>query len=435
MTVVPGWVRDRNGAMAPFDLERLSRRLYQSARRLGPADPLLVRELAEGASLFLGQEGSAGRAWAIPDLVDAVARAVRELGQPGLAAAWLEEHGLLGEDTQPIPATGGPLGADLEELETQGWLRLDDSASPLLADALIDLGGLGGAEAVARLVERAQWSRGPFHLVGLECQLMAGQPAIDELLSLLDPLVSTAACLNRELCVHLPSPEHVARAAVESAPLFANRHGFDGMAGLDQIVGWLVGDARRLAVTAHLMDVPGEADLAWRKRLARLPRPDRPVKLEVGSGRCGPVWPRPDQPAVLGRARVCVDFPSGSTIQRREWLVRLGVAAGIRWLETLRRERRERKAEGRWPGVWGLERCPWLLDLRGATAIDAPFLESAARHEAGRSGLVLAVEPVSDALPRWSVDMMLSGLVWPRGGCWLDVVPGVARNPVLFNGE
>jgi hypothetical protein len=26
-------------------------------------------------------------------------------------------------------------------------------------------------------------------------------------------------------------------------------------------------------------------------------------------------------------------------------------------------------------------------------------------------------------------------LVWPRGGCWLDVVPGVARNPVLFNGE
>jgi len=49
--------------------------------------------------------------------------------------------------------------------------------------------------------------------------------------------------------------------------------------------------------------------------------------------------------------------------------------------------------------------------------------------------LVLAVEPVSDALPRWSVDMMMSGLVWPRGGCWLDVVPGVARNPVLFNGE
>jgi hypothetical protein len=82
-----------------------------------------------------------------------------------------------------------------------------------------------------------------------------------------------------------------------------------------------------------------------------------------------------------------------------------------------------------------LERCPWLLDLRGATAIDAPFLEAAARHEAGRSGLVLAVEPVSDALPRWSVDMMMSGLVWPRGGCWLDVVPGVARNPVLFNGE
>lgn len=435
MTAGPGWIRYRNGSMAPFDLERLSRRLYQSARRLGAADPLLVRELAEGATLFLGQESSPGRAWTIPDLVDAVARAVRELGQPGLAAAWLEEHGLFGEVAQQAPESGSPLGGDLAELEAQGWLRLEDARKPLVAEALIDLSGLAGAEAVARLVERAQWSRGPFHLVGLESRLMAGPAAIDELLSLLDPLVSTAACLDRELCLHLPSPEHVARAALESAPLFASGGRFDGLSGLDQMVGWLAGDARRLALTAHIMNTQNDDDLAWRKRLARLPRPDRPVRVDVGSGRCAPVWPHRDQPAVLGRARVCVDFPGGATVQRREWLVRLGVAAGIRWLETVRRERRERKAEGRWPGAWGLERCPWLLDIQGAPPADAPFLEAAARHEAHRSGLVLAIEPVSDALPRWSIETLMSGQVWPRGGCWLDVLPGIAPHPVLFGGE
>lgn len=415
----PGWVRDGDGRLAPFDIERLSRRLYRVARRLGPTDPVLMRELAEALGLFISQETIPGKAIAAADFIEAVARGARQLGQPAIAASWLRDHGVMDEMESGSDSPEGELGADLAELEEQGALGLVGSARPLLADARLDLSSMSGAEVVSKLVERARWSRGPFHLVGLERLLVSGAAAGGELAALMGPLVSAAEALERELCLHLPGPAHLARARREAFPLFDQGAGpLDIASALDPLVGWLAGTDRRLSVVAHVSHQESHDGARWRRALARLPREGRSIRVAVGGKEVGPAWPTGDQPAILGRARVNLEGETGP--KRRDMLARFGVAAGARWRDSLRNSRRDQGGEGNWPGIWGLERCPWLLELRGASVEEWQSLESAVRHEAGRAGISVVVLSRPEPLPDMSVAAMLEGASWPRGGCLLS---------------
>lgn len=409
----PGWVRDGDGRLSPFDIERLTRRLFRAARRLGQADPVLMRELAEAVGLFVGQEAIPGKAMPAADFIEAVARAARQLGQPAIADSWLLDHGIAAEAEALAPEEA--LGDDLAELEGQGTLALEGSARPLLADSLLDLSAMSAAETVSRLVEMARWARGPFHLVGIERLLASGAAAGGELASLMSPLVKAADALGRSLCAHLPGPGLLARTEREAMPLFCPEGGpVDALAALDPVVNWLAGDARRLAVVAHL----GAGDgLGWRKALARLPREGRPVRLASAGRTAGPGWPAGDQPAVLGRARVNLDGESGSA--RRALLTRLGIAAGVRWRDAIRDARREENLEASWPGPWGLERCPWIVELRGAPAEERAFLEGTARREAGRAGLGLVVTGPAEPPAVMAPEAFLAGATVPRGGCLL----------------
>ena len=426
MRMGPGWVRDGDGRSAPFDIERLSRRLYRVARRLGPADPVLIRELAEAVGLFISQEAIPGKAMPAASFIDAVARGARQLGQPAIATSWLQDHGLEDEPDSGSGSPDGELGADLADLEEQGALGLVGSAKPLLADARLDLSAMSGAEVVSKLVERTRWSRGPFHLVGLERLLVSGAAAGGELVALMGPLVSAAETLGRELCLHLPSPGHLARAEREAVPLFANANGpLDIPAALDPLVAWLAGSEFRLSIVAHVLQQENQDSMRWRRALARLPREGRPVRVALGGREVGPVWPTSDQPAVLGRARVNMEGETDP--KRRDMLARLGVAAGARWRDSVRHLRRDQGGEGSWPGIWGMERCPWLLELRGAPLEERIPLEAAIRHEASRAGVSVVVVSKPEPLPEVSVDAVLEGAPWPRGGCMLlgpDGAPG-----------
>lgn len=422
----PGWVRDGDGRLAPFDIERLSRRLYRVARLLGPADPVLIRELAEAVGLFISQEAIPGKAMPAENFIDAVARGARQLGQPAIAASWLQDHGVEEQRDLGSDSSEGELGADLADLEEQGALGLVGSTKPLLADARLDLSAMSGAEVVSKLVERTRWSRGPFHLVGLERLLVSGAAAGGELAALMGPLVSAAETLERELCLHLPSPGHLARAEREAVPLFAQGAGpLDTVSALDPLVAWLAGTDCRLSVVAHVLQQETVDVMRWRRALARLPREGRHVRVAVGGREVGPVWPTGEQPAILGRARVNLEGETGP--KRRDMLARLGVAAGARWRDSIRHSRREQGGEGTWPGIWGLERCPWMLELRGAPADEWLSLESAIRHEAGRAGISVVVVPKPEPLPDVSVETVLEGGPWPRGGCVLSAPGGAPK--------
>lgn len=418
----PGWVRDGDGRLAPFDIERLSRRLFRVARGLGPADPVLLRELAEAVGLFIGQEAIPGKAMPAADFIDAVARGARRLGQPAIADAWLVDHGMRDAGEHGWPDEG--LGPDLAELEDRGSLALGGSARPMLADARIDISAMSAAEAVTGLVERSRLSRGPFHLVGWDRLLASGAAASGELAALMGPLADAAFSLDRPLCLHLPGPWHLDRAARDAEGLFAlERRPGDLANALNPLMDWLKTADRPVAVTAHAGARDRAEGKGWRRSIARLARPDRPVRVMVGSREAGPAWPAADQPAVLGRARV--NLGGETDPRRRDMLARLAVAAGARWRDSVRRTRCVQGDEARWPGIWGLERCCWLVELRGAPVEEWHALEAAIGREAGKAGITVVVSPGPEQLPRVAAGSLAAAGAWPRGGC-LVVADGEA---------
>lgn len=93
----PAWVYKRDGRLAPFDPDKISRALFAASRSLGRPDAFLARELSDGVLHFLAAEGDAG----IPTtahVAELVTKVVRELGQPGLAQAFSEGTGTAAPD-------------------------------------------------------------------------------------------------------------------------------------------------------------------------------------------------------------------------------------------------------------------------------------------------------------------------------------------------
>ena len=115
----PAWVRKRDGRLEPFDADKISRALFSASESLGRPDAFLARELTDGAVHFLTEENDSDAPNTI-QIAELVAKVVRELGQPALAAAFTE-HGLRRErGKRPAPvtadaprATGRPAGEEV----------------------------------------------------------------------------------------------------------------------------------------------------------------------------------------------------------------------------------------------------------------------------------------------------------------------------------
>src|SRR5260370_32812241 len=83
----PRMVRKRDGSLAPFDADKISRALFAAAEGLGRPDPFLVRELTDGVVHFLAAE-SDGETPTTEQVGEVVVKVVRELGRPDLAEAF-----------------------------------------------------------------------------------------------------------------------------------------------------------------------------------------------------------------------------------------------------------------------------------------------------------------------------------------------------------
>ncbi len=81
---LPEWIYKRDGRLAPFDADRISRTLFAATEELGQPDSFLARELAGSVLHFLAIEAE-GTTPTTTQLADLAFKVVRELGHPHLA--------------------------------------------------------------------------------------------------------------------------------------------------------------------------------------------------------------------------------------------------------------------------------------------------------------------------------------------------------------
>lgn len=138
-SVLPVWVRKRDGQMEPFDPEKINQTLFAALRTLGRPDAFVARELTDSVLHFLATE-SGSSVIASADIHDWVVKVVRELGQPDLAQAYAEYAQSRSRRTE---AEGGDVaqgvGPTLAQI-TQ-WLRGVPQAEQIrgrIADAVLE---------------------------------------------------------------------------------------------------------------------------------------------------------------------------------------------------------------------------------------------------------------------------------------------------------
>src|SRR5437588_9408967 len=83
----PSWVRKRDGSRVPFDADKISQALFAATETLGQPNAFLARELTDGVLHFLAVEKD-DDTLTTAQIAEIVAKTVRELGQPALAAAF-----------------------------------------------------------------------------------------------------------------------------------------------------------------------------------------------------------------------------------------------------------------------------------------------------------------------------------------------------------
>ncbi len=138
----PTWVRTPDGGLEPFDADRIARRLFAAGMR----DALACRELTDAVVHFLAAECEGTPTTA--EVAEAVARTVRELGQPALARAY--------EERRPAAADTGVYSADVRAAHEAGLIGLMADESPDHLQAVVLADPDGREDGLARAIRRAR---------------------------------------------------------------------------------------------------------------------------------------------------------------------------------------------------------------------------------------------------------------------------------------
>jgi hypothetical protein len=276
------------GRLEAFDAGRISRALFAAAESAGDADPFLARELADGVVHFLSHEYGEG-AVTPEQIAEVVAKTVRELGHPALAAAYAARRSSSADEGY---------GRDVRAAQDAGLLRLDD-ISRLAAWALpegasheraavinrnlpsADLGPLFGPGPAADIAVEA-----PGHAPAIDWHLPPGEVA-------LPPLPVTAFVLDRPrrpvslgLGVDREHPAAMTRVGLNLVGL-ANRPGL--LADVEKFLLRL-GSLARIALDAgvrkreHLRALAGGFTLERARLVAVAEGLDEAVRLFTGWG-------------------------------------------------------------------------------------------------------------------------------------------------------
>jgi hypothetical protein len=100
---LPRWVTRADGRLAPFDADRIHRALFAATENLGQPDPFLARELTDSVLHFLAEVDD--DPIRTDQIVEQVAKVVRELGQPALAQAYHQLQTATAPPAEPAALT------------------------------------------------------------------------------------------------------------------------------------------------------------------------------------------------------------------------------------------------------------------------------------------------------------------------------------------
>ena len=113
---LPAWVRKRDGGTQPFDADKINRALFAATETLGRPDAFVARELTDSVLHFLAAETDGGIVSA-EQVFETLVKVVRELGQPQLAAAFVDHRGQRrGAPSPPHPVAPSPFGTHADRV-------------------------------------------------------------------------------------------------------------------------------------------------------------------------------------------------------------------------------------------------------------------------------------------------------------------------------
>jgi hypothetical protein len=326
----PTWVRKRDGSLAPFDGDKISRALFAASEALGRPDAFLARELADGVAHFLAAERS-DDVPSTSEIGETTIKVVRELGCPALAEAFAA-HGRQRVRGGTASRADGPAGElvlrfaadtpprevqarcleqytlqtvftrDLKAAHDEGLLTLTGLEAPgELAGCVLD-GVAAAGRGLVEAVEAARRSAGGFAALDGPEYLLARAGRAD---------AASARAFARDLglglrvaglraVVNLNAAEAPSAAAdLAEGPLFAGRPPGPAAAEVASLADLLLEELPaaappgRLRIDWHLEKRDFEPGPGPRERLLR------PARLALAGAPIAFVFDRPRRPPAL----------------------------------------------------------------------------------------------------------------------------------------
>jgi hypothetical protein len=356
--VLPTWVKHRDGRLAPFDSDVISRNLFAAARSLGPVDAFLVRELTDGILHFLSQEDlpEAAPGELIAEIIEKV---LSQFGQRELAAAVGRQHGSRGEESLAVTVSFSPAdnpsdvlrrcrtayslnaiySPDVAAAHDQGLIRLGDLQTPTLLNAVavraVDDQNVEPFDAGWTLIADTAHSGRTIIVDGPEWSLRR----VDDIAPFLKGIDRASFAYDRMVEVHLNAATSPS-ATRDAGPLFAGTSADSAsppVAWLDVIGGlsrrvrpvwrWSGDDGPLCRFLAHGRDIRIVFD-----------RADEPLALAAGITRERPAILTTIEialPDLLNRADVSCQWDV--FLEKLPSLVRLAVNAGVQKRAFLRK--------------------------------------------------------------------------------------------------
>lgn len=147
------WIKDSNGAIAPFDGARLARSVQRAAAQVGHGDWWLAESVASALHTF-ACESSSARTMTAREVAEMVAEVLAMLGFPEIARAY-ESRARYAEIRLDEMAARSEAGFELEFFR-----RLDAALGPAALEETMTLQVGGLRSCVMRLRGARRWGAG-----------------------------------------------------------------------------------------------------------------------------------------------------------------------------------------------------------------------------------------------------------------------------------